>query len=278
MIHSVREVCAVEQVRQQWNAASLSHAYLILAQPEAGYSAARKLAQTMLCSAPDPARRPCGLCRDCRKAEKGIHPDIITVARQTDDKGKPKREIYVDQVRDVVADAVVLPNEAERKVYVIRDADSMNPAAQNALLKALEEPPRFVSFILIAAGADALLETVRSRCVTLYLSGEDAPPPPEARERAERFLTFAAANAKISLLSFANECADLGNSEMTELVTAARLLLTDMLCSRLPDMRMPRTKMMRLMSVLQTAEEYLRFNVGTKHVLGLLAVEAGSDE
>ncbi len=258
------------------NAAALSHACLLLAQPEAGYAAACALARTKLCAAPDPAQRPCGVCRDCRKAEKGIHPDIITVARLTDEKGKPRREIYVDQIRDVAADAVVLPNEAECKVYIIRDADTMNAAAQNALLKVLEEPPRFVSFLLVAASASALLETVRSRCVTVHVGGEDAAPSAEARALAERFLDYAAAGAKISLLSFANENADLGNAEMTEFVTAAQMLLTDMLCGRLPDLRMPRERMLRLAALLRTAEEYLRFNVGTKHVLGLLAVDAGN--
>ncbi len=266
------------QPTQEYDPASLSHAYLMLAQPEPGYAAACALAQVMLCSAPDVSQRPCGRCRDCQKALKGIHPDIITVARQTDDKGKLKREIYVDQIRAVVADAVVLPNEAEHKVYIIRDADTMNAAAQNALLKILEEPPRFVSFILLAVSPAPLLETVRSRCVTLHRNGEDTPPSPEAREKAERFLSFAATGAKLSLLSFANENADLANGEMAEFVTAAQMLLTDMLCGRLPDLRMPRSRMMRLVALLRTAEEYLRFNVGTKHVLGLLAVEAGVTE
>ena len=232
---------------------------------------------TILCTA-DEAQRPCGRCRSCQKAEKGIHPDIITVERQTDDKGRLRREIYIDQIRALAADAVVLPNESEHKVYIIRDADAMNGAAQNALLKVLEEPPRFVSILLVAASPAALLETVRSRCVTLHVGGEDAVPPPEARAMAERFLDFAAAGAKLSLLSFANENADASNAEMTDFVTAAQMLLADMLCGRLPDLRMPRGRMLRLSALLRTAEEYLRFNVSTKHVLGLLAVEAWKDE
>ena len=263
---------------RQLNASALTHAYLLLAQPDAGYAAARELAQAKLCSAKDPADRPCGRCRDCRKAEKGVHPDIVTVERLPDDKGKRRREIYVDQIRDIVTDAVVMPNEADHKVYIIRDADMMNASAQNALLKLLEEPPRFVSILLVAASAVSLLETVRSRCVAVHVGFEDAVPSPEARERAERFLSFAAAGAKISLLSFANENADLGNTEMTEFVAASQMLLTDMLCGRLPDLRMERGRMLRLMALLRTAEEYLRFNVSTKHVLGLLAVDAGAAE
>jgi hypothetical protein len=125
----------------------------------------------------------------------------------------------------------------------------------------------------VAASASALLETVRSRCVTVHVGGEDAAPSAEARALAERFLDYAAAGAKISLLSFANENADLGNAEMAEFVTAAQTLLADMLCGRLPDMKLPRAEMLRLTELLRTAETYLRFNVSTKHVLGLLAVD-----
>ena len=251
--------------------ASLSHAYLISAPAEEGYAAAQELARAILCTGQE--ARPCGHCENCRKAEKGIHPDILTVTRQTDDKGKPKREIYVEQVRDVVADAAVLPNEADKKVYIIRDAGTMNAAAQNALLKILEEPPYFVAFILVADNAGTLLETVRSRCVIRYLHGEDAAPPPEARDRAEKYLQYAAAGAKISLLSFANENAELSNAEMLDFVRSAKELLTDMLCGRLSAMKLSRPELLRLVGLIQTAEEYLRFNVSTKHVLGLLAVD-----
>jgi len=249
----------------------LSHAYLLSAESEEGYRRARELAAAILCTGT--GNRPCGVCEHCRKAAKGIHPDILTVTRQTDDKGKPKREIYVDQIRDIVADASVLPNEADVKVYIIRDAGTMNAAAQNVLLKILEEPPYFTAFILVADNAGTLLETVRSRCVTRYLNGEDAAPSPEARSRAEEFLKFAAAGAKVSLLSFANENADLNNAEMLEFVRAGKGLLTDMLCGRLPAMKLERGELLRLTGLMKTAEKYLLANVGTKHVLGLLTVD-----
>lgn len=266
---------------EQVNMRSLSHAYLLIADPEEGYAAARELARAMLCEAPEADGRPCGRCRHCQKAEKGIHPDIITVDRLTDDKGKPRREIYVEQIRSIVADAYILPNEAERKVFILRSADCMNAAAQNALLKILEEPPRFVSFILVAANAAPLLETVRSRCVMLHRLGEDEAPSAEARALAERYLDCAASGARISLLSFANANGELSNREMTEFVTAVRKLLTDMLCKRIPDLKLSKSELLRLVRLMDTAETYLRFNVSTKHVLGLLAadtVPSGSAE
>jgi len=252
--------------------AAHSHAYIIAAPSQEGYAAARALAKDMLCTQALEGKA-CGLCENCRKAEKGIHPDIITVERMLDDEGKPKREIYVEQIRTVVADAVILPNEAEKKVYIIREAEKMNPDAQNALLKILEEPPRFAAFILVTAAEGALLETVRARCAVLRRNGEDEGPSPEARERAERYLSYAAAGAKISLISFANEHKDLSGTELRDFVRAVRLLLADMLCGRLPTMQLPRAELLRLTELMKTAEEYLRFNVSTKHVLGLLTVD-----
>ena len=249
----------------------LSHAYLIAAPREEGLARARLLAQALVCDHPD-GLRPCGVCRHCRKALSGIHPDILFIRRRTDDKGKPRKELYVEQVRDMVADAAVLPNEAERKVYVIEEAGTMNGAAQNALLKLLEEPPRFVALILVAESAGLLLETVRSRCVTLHLNGEEDAPPAEARELAERWLDMAAAGAKVSMLSFVGECGDKSVAELTDFVRAAKGLLTDALCGRIPARKMSRGELLRLVGLMDRAAEYLRFNVGPKHVLGMIMV------
>ena len=147
---------------QQFDAKRLSHAYIISAPTrEEGLCEARRLAAAAVCD--DSLHAPCGKCRACRKADANIHPDIITVERLTDDKGKKKREIIVDQVRDMNSDACILPNEASRKVYIIDEADTMNLAAQNAALKLLEEPPADVLFLLTAPSAATVLQTVRSR-------------------------------------------------------------------------------------------------------------------
>ena len=256
---------------------SRSHAHILSAPAEEGYAAARALARAILCSRARDGQ-PCGVCEDCRKAEKGIHPDIITVSRRTDEAGAQKRELYVEQIRDLVADASILPNEAEKKVYIIRDAGSMNTAAQNALLKILEEPPYFVSFILVADNAGQLLETVRSRCVTHYLSAREDAPPVEAREQAEEFLGFAAANARISLISFANAHGELKNAALLDFVRATRLLLADMLCGRLSPMQMSRGRLLALCRLMDKAERYLLANVNVKLVLGMLSVEAIADQ
>lgn len=249
---------------------NLSHAYIIAAQPEEGFAKAGELAAAMLCTGV--GERPCGICRNCVKAQKGVHPDILVVSRLHDDKGKPRREIYVDQIREISATAAILPNEADRKVYIIRDAGTMNTNAQNALLKLLEEPPRFVSFILIADSAGLLLETVRSRCVTISLNGDGDAPSAETRERAERYLALAAGKSRLSLLSFARENGELSPGDALDFVRAVRQLLTDMLCFRLPDLGLSRKGMMDLVRLMDRSEEYLRFNVSVKHLMGLLSV------
>ena len=88
-------------------ASRLSQSYIIAAPSADDCDAqAARLAARAVCSGAEP--KPCGKCRDCRKAAAGIHPDIIDVRRMTDDKGRPKREIMVDQVRAMAADADAL--------------------------------------------------------------------------------------------------------------------------------------------------------------------------
>lgn len=250
--------------------ASLSHAYIISAQPEEGYKKAAELAAAMVCSGS--GKRPCGLCRDCRKAEKGIHPDIITVTRQKDDKGKLRREIYVDQIREIVDDSVIMPNEAVKKVYIVRDAGTMNQSAQNAFLKLLEEPPAFDAFILVADSASELLETVRSRCVLLTLNGGAEQPDKAASELAEKYLAHAAAKKPLALTVFLNSNNNISVQEAAEFARACAAMISDMLCRRSPDLGLTRAELMKLYELMAKAQEYLRFNVSVKHLFGLLAV------
>ena len=141
----------------------LSHCYLLAGPAGSGKrSLARILSAAMECTA-GPGR-PCGLCPQCRKVLDGVHPDVITV----DDPSK--KTVTVDMIRKARADVWIKPNEGLRKVYLIPRAAEMNPAAQNALLKVIEEPPPYAAFLLLADRAERLLPTIRSRSVLLRLS------------------------------------------------------------------------------------------------------------
>lgn len=113
---------------------------------------------------------PCLLCKNCKKAFDGNHPDILYFERE-----KGKKEFSVKIVRDMIKpQAYVKPNEADSKVFIIKDAQFMNSGAQNALLKIFEEPPAGVRFILCCDYPSALLETIRSRAAEYPLiAGEN---------------------------------------------------------------------------------------------------------
>ena len=103
---------------------------------------------------------PCGICKPCRKIEAGNHPDIIRV--------KPAGPfIKIDQIRTLCQTLAMKPYEARRRVVIITDAQAMNPAAGNALLKMLEEPPVRTILILVATHTSDLLPTIVSRCQQL---------------------------------------------------------------------------------------------------------------
>ena len=147
----------------------LPHALLLSGPAGSGrHTLAALLAQALVCDHPEDA--PCGRCPNCQRAAQGIHPDVPPLSAFVADKDRGKQFITVDTVRALRADAFVRPNQAARKVYTIDPAEGMNPNAQNALLKVLEDGPEYVTFLLLAENPMALLPTIRSRCVALRLA------------------------------------------------------------------------------------------------------------
>lgn len=151
------EVCAA--LRRAATEERLAHGLLFAGPEGVGKRAvAAALAAWMQCTAPG-ADDACGECAACRQVAAGTHPDVVTV-------GVPsgKKEIGVDRVRDLKRFVLLQPVQGRAKVAIVDDAPALTVAAQNALLKTIEEPPERSFVILIAANADALLATVRSRC------------------------------------------------------------------------------------------------------------------
>lgn len=170
--------CGNAGLKQRLSAAfaqgKISHCYLICGPDGSGkHTLARILAAAMECTGAGEA--PCGVCTACRKAFDGQHPDIITV----DDT--EHKNVSIDVIRDARADMFIRPNEGKRKIYILPRAQDMLPAAQNALLKILEEPPEYGVFLLLSTHAEKLLPTIRSRCAELHLS-------PVGQEEAAAYL------------------------------------------------------------------------------------------
>ncbi len=124
------------------------------------------LAQAFVCEGEN---KPCGKCRHCLKVGINSHPDVITV----DPAAQNEKTFKIALVREMKDDAYIIPNEASRKVYILKSADKMNVQAQNALLKLIEEPPSYARFILECESSSAMLETILSR-VSLFDLGTDS--------------------------------------------------------------------------------------------------------
>ena len=198
---------------------SLSHAYILSGPPGSGkHALAVLLAQAMVCAAP--GERPCLHCPACRKAAAGIHPDVTTVA-----PAEGKRDIVVEQIRALRSDAYIRPNEAPRKVYIIEDAPAMNPSAQNALLKVLEEGPPYAAFLLLADNAGLLLPTIRSRCETLHLI-PPADGPEEAGPGAEELAGLLLAGTELALMEKCAGLEKLDREALTALLDGTAAALT----------------------------------------------------
>ncbi len=135
---------------------------------------AKDIACALVCRGND---KPCGECAQCKKAIGAIHPDISEYI-----PAGTANSFHVDTVRNIINDAYVQPNEADYKIYILANAHCMNQNAQNALLKILEEPPKYVVFILTTNSKSALLSTVLSRSVSVSLEGVDI-------ERAANYIT-----------------------------------------------------------------------------------------
>jgi DNA polymerase III subunit delta' len=130
------------------------HAYVLAGPEGSGKSlAARAFVAALVCH-----RGGCGQCRDCRLALGDRHPNEFLVEPEG-------RDIHVDTIRDEVwQPAYRTAPEPGRKVFVVREADRLSPAAADTLLKVLEEPPLDTVFVLLSARAHELPETVWSRC------------------------------------------------------------------------------------------------------------------
>lgn len=144
---------------------------------------AQAAAQSLLCEKLGPGGRACGSCAACGWFALGNHPDFRLVvpesmapeAEEGAEAGKKKSEqIRIEQIRDLADFLAVGTHRAGPRVILIYPGEAMNPNTQNALLKALEEPPPATVFLLVSTQPDRLLPTVRSRCQKLALSIPDS--------------------------------------------------------------------------------------------------------
>ena len=230
----------------------LSHAYIVSGE------LAETLAMAAVCAGSG-GKKPCMDCTHCYKAAHHIHPDITVVSKLPD-----KREIVVEQIRELKKDIIVVPNEADKKAYIINGADSMNINAQNAFLQILEEPPTHVVFILKTENPVALLPTVRSRCMDLKTRHGFEPAGTAAMEIANEFYSaIERGNAPLAKFMFRLEKLD--KNAFAEFLTAAREQASLRLRAAAP-----REVIAQAERILVRAGEMLDLNVGTGHISAMI--------
>jgi len=145
------------------NNGKLAHAYILEGRQNSGkHTLARYIACLLSCD--NLFERPCFACEGCQKISEGISPDVIEI-----ELPKDRKTIGVEQIRELRTSVYIKPNEEEIKVYIINNAETMTPQAQNVFLKVLEEPPRGVYYFMLCENTSNILPTVKSRAPVLKM-------------------------------------------------------------------------------------------------------------
>ena len=267
------------RIREAAGRGTLSHALLFTGSGDRA-GLARYAAAAMECTAD--RGQPCGVCAACRKVGGDIHPDVITV-RDPDHKN-----IAVDVVRTIRADAYIRPNEGRRKVYLFPDCALLTEQDQNVLLKIVEEGPPYAAFLFCAENPSQVLQTLRSRCVEVKLrpGSEEDGEPSEAAEALCRAIGSRRRGA-VAELAVRLEKKKLDREALSAMLErsrasfAAALLLLygqqpgemDREIAPFLAKNLTKTQIMSTIELLQKYHGECAYNVGPGHVLGALAAE-----
>ena len=148
-----------EQLTSSIKIGNISHSYLFLGTQGIGKKMiAKEFAKMILCTSED---KYCGVCKSCIEFDTDNNPDFSIIEPDGN-------SIKIDQIREFQKKVSEKPIISQRKVYIINDSDKMTVEAQNCLLKTLEEPPEFVTIILVGTNENAFLSTIKSRCMILH--------------------------------------------------------------------------------------------------------------
>lgn len=167
--HAVREM-------QSAVARGARHAYILSGYHHVGKTAlALEFARALLCEAPPAPGLSCGACSTCRRIARGTHPDVsvhdLQRQQQSSDKASTAKNLSltIATVREISSGIALRPMEARLRIVIVDDVETMQETAQEAFLKTLEEPPPYAVVLLLTTDAELLLETIRSRAMTIQL-------------------------------------------------------------------------------------------------------------
>lgn len=272
---------AAVRIREAAGRGTLSHALLFTGSGDLA-GAARYAAAALECRGEGPM--PCGVCPACRKVFADIHPDVATV------RDEAHKNIAVDVVRSLRADAYIRPNEGRRKVYIFPDCGVLTEQDQNVLLKIVEEGPPYAAFLFCAENGAAVLQTLRSRCVELR-PGAAAPAGADCAlpETAEALCRAVGSKKRgaVAELAVRLEKKRITREDLASLLEGCREAFSAALLSlygQAPEenhreiasflsKNLTKFQIVRTIELLQKYRGECAYNVGPGHVLGALAVE-----
>ena len=143
---------------------TVSHSYMFIGTKGIGKKIfAKEFAKGILCTSNK--QKTCENCKSCIEFVNSNNPDYYEIGLVDGENS-----IKIDTIRQMQKRVQELPIVSDRKVYIIDDSEYMTKDAQNCLLKTLEEPPRFVTIILIVSNENMILNTIKSRCLKIYFN------------------------------------------------------------------------------------------------------------
>ena len=165
---SFNELIGNEKIKQNLikilNTNSTTHSYMFVGEKGIGKKLfAKEFAKGILCN--NQAQKPCQACKSCIEFANNNNPDYYEINLEDEENS-----IKIENIRAMQRKVQELPIVSEKKVYIIDDSEYMTKEAQNALLKTLEEPPSFVTIILIVSNENNILNTIKSRCLKFYFN------------------------------------------------------------------------------------------------------------
>ena len=140
---------------------NIAHSYMFVGKESIGKLLfAKKFAKAILCTSEE---KVCDKCKSCIEFDTNNNPDFSIMEPDGN-------SIKIDQIRELTKKVYEKPVVSNKKVYIINESQFMTKEAQNSLLKTLEEPPEYVTIILITSNENAFLPTIKSRCTKILFN------------------------------------------------------------------------------------------------------------
>lgn len=155
-----------EILKKSISTKKISHSYMFIGIDGIGKQLfAKEFAKEILCLDKEKAEKQayCDRCKSCIEFNTNNNPDYKIIDIEKDEKA-----IKINQIREMQSKISEKPIISQNKVYIINNADTMTIEAQNCLLKTLEEPPEYITIILIGSNENNFLTTIKSRCTKIY--------------------------------------------------------------------------------------------------------------